>query len=246
MLKIMIFTLFAAIGWFPSAASAQTVITFLPYVIRTPGVYVLEKSLSYDSPGFAAIKVNVGNVTIDLQGFSINNPGFGPTSGAIGIFGVNIPNVTVQNGSIIGFAEGIKLQSEGGSELTSELIQNVQFNHIKNMAVVLLESRNSIVRNCQISGTGYDSNNAVLPDVIGIGINDRNSHGGNQLIDNNISGAKQTGIALGSNDLADGNFITNAPSGIVANDMSSKLKNNTVSESAVPYTNGTQLPGTNF
>jgi hypothetical protein len=59
-------------------------------------------------------------------------------------------------------------------------------------------------------------------------------HGGNQLIGNNISGAKQTGIAPGSNDLADGNFITNAPSGIVSNDMSSKLKNNTVSQSAVP------------
>jgi hypothetical protein len=95
----MMFTLFAAIGWFPAASSAQTVITFLQYVIRSAGIYVLEKSLTYDSPGFAAIKVNTGNVTIDLQGFSINNPGFGPTSGPIGIFGINVANVTVQNGS---------------------------------------------------------------------------------------------------------------------------------------------------
>jgi hypothetical protein len=246
MFKIMSFTLLAAIGWFPSAASGQTVITFLPYVVRTAGVYVLEKSLTYSSPGFAAIVVNTGNVTIDLQGFSINNPGFGATDSAVGIFGVNVANVTVQNGSVVGFSEGIKFQSEGGSEVTSDLIQNVRFDQIKDIAVVLLESRNSIVRNCQISGTGYDSSNAVIPGAIGIGIDDMNSRGGNQLIGNNISNVKQTGIVLGSNDLADGNFVTNAPSGIRCNDITSKFKNNTVSQSAVPYTGGTGLAGTNF
>jgi hypothetical protein len=189
--------------------------------------------------------VNTGNVTIDLQGFSINNPGVGPTSSAVGIFGVNVANVTVQNGSIVGFSDGIKFQSGGGNELTSDLIQNVRFDHIKDIAVALLESRNSIVRNCQISGTGYDSSNAVIPDAVGIGINDMNSGGGNQLIGNN-SKAKQTGIVLGSNDLADGNFISNAPSGIRCNDLTSKFKNNTVSQSAVPYTGGTGLAGTNF
>jgi Right handed beta helix region len=244
MFKIMSVALLAAISSFPFASSAQTAITLLPYVIKTPGLYVLDKSLTYSSPGFAAIIVNSGNVTIDLQGFSISNPG--TVSSSIGIFAVNVGNVTVQNGSIVSFAEGIKFQSEGGSELTSELIQNVRFDHIKNIAVVLLESRNSIVRNCQISGTGYDLANVVIHDAVGIGINDRNSRGGNQLIDNNISGAKQTGILLGSNDLSDGNFISNAPSGIISNDISSKLKNNTVNQSAVPYTGGTQLPGTNF
>jgi hypothetical protein len=249
MLKIMSVALLAAISSFSGVSYAQTVITLVPYVIRAPGLYVLNKSLNYDSPGFAAIVVNSGDVTIDLQGFSLSNQLNEPVSNppsAIGIFGVNVANVTILNGSIAGFSEGIKFQSDGGNEVSSELIENVRFNHIKNIAVVLLESRNSIVRDCQIANTGYDSGNVLIPDAIGIGINDRNSRGGNQLVTNNISAAKQTGIALGSNDLADGNFITNAPSGIRCNDVSSKLKNNTVSQSAVPYTGGTQLPGTNF
>jgi hypothetical protein len=245
MFKLMSVALLAAIGWFPSVSPAQTVITLLPYVIRAPGLYVLNKSLTYDSPGFAAIAVNSENVTIDLQGFSISRDASGKFS-SIGIFGVNVANVTVRNGSIIGFAEGIKFQSQGGHDVTSELIENIRFDHIKNTAVYLLESRNSIVRNCQIASTGFDSDNAVIPEALGIGINDMNSIGGNQLIANNISEAKQTGIVLGANDLADGNFITKTPSGIRCIDISSKFKNNTVSQCPVPYTGGTQLPGTNF
>ena len=246
MLKIISIALLAAIGSFPSASSAQTVINFLPYVVRAPGLYVLNKSLNYAGTGFVAIFVNTGNVTIDLQGFSITNVVDGTPNSTVGVFGVNVPNVTVQNGSIVGYVDGIKLQSEGGTNVRSELIDNIRFDHIRNNAVHLLEARDSVVRNCQISGTGFDSGNAVISGATGIGINDVNSRGGNQLINNNISATTQTGIVLGANDLADGNFITNVPSGIRCSDVSSKFKNNTVTGSAVPYSGGTPLAGTNF
>jgi hypothetical protein len=248
MLKSLGVALLFATASFPRASSAQTVITFVPYVISSPGLYVLNGSLNYFGASLnpAAIMVNTGNVTIDLQGFYISNLSVGPATAAIGIEWVNRPNVTVRNGSIQGFSQGIHAENGGGSNLTSALIENVRFVYITNFAMVLAGSRNAIVRNCQISSTGYDSTNSVIPGANGIAIFDVNSAGGNLISGNSISSATGTGIALGSNDLADGNSVTNTPFGIQCNDASGKLKNNTVSLSTTPYTGGTQLPGTNF
>lgn len=76
--------------------------------------------------------VNIGNVTIDLQGFSIRNLSVGPATAAVGIEWVNRPNVTVRNGSIQGFSHGIHFESGGGSNLTGALIENVRFVYITN------------------------------------------------------------------------------------------------------------------
>ncbi len=244
--------LFAIAAYFPLASSGQTVIASLPYVITAPGVYVLNSSLHYfgSSQNAPAITVSVGNVTIDLQGNFISNIQTGPpvTIGtAVGIGWVNVPNVTVRNGSIFGFVQGIRADNGGSFNLTGILIENVRFTYNTQNAIYLISARNATVRNCQISSTGFDSANAKIPGSNGVAIADVNgAGGGNLFVGNNITEASATGILLGSNDLAADNFITLTPIGIQSTDSSSKLKGNTVSQCPNPYSKGTQLPGTNF
>jgi Right handed beta helix region len=244
--KALGIALLIATAVFPLASSAQTVITSLPYVITEGGLYVLNSSMDYPgtSPDSPAITVNAPGVTIDLQGFYISNLSAGASTSGIGIKVINVSGVTVQNGSITGFNQAIHLQGNG--QLDSCIVDNMRFIYNTAAAIVLDGAQNAIIRNCQIAGSGYDPTNSVIPGSQGIGIYDVNSVGGNLITHNSISEATQLGILLGSNDLADGNLITNTPFGIHCNDMTGKLKNNTVNLSTTPYTGGTQLSGTNF
>ena len=90
-----------------------------PYNINASGSYRLTGNLTVSSTTADAIDVNVGNVTIDLNGFSIIGPG-SSTSGGNGIFGGN-GALTVENGSITGFSNGVETSTNG-------IVRNVQAN----------------------------------------------------------------------------------------------------------------------
>jgi hypothetical protein len=110
--------------------------------------------------------------------------------------------------------------------------------------IFLTVNYNAVVRNCQIRNTGYSPGGAVSSNQ-GIGIYDAQGFG-NLIYQNNITQVTGTGIVLGPNDLADGNFVTAATTGIFSADPSSKVKNNTVTMATTPYQGGSQLSGTNF
>jgi hypothetical protein len=90
------------------------IIGSLPYLITSPGAYRLSKSLTYFGAAGVAIQVRSSNVTIDLQGFSLTNDA-GSLTGAVGITGTNLSNVTIRNGAIRGFRFGIVLNGVLGS-----------------------------------------------------------------------------------------------------------------------------------
>lgn len=90
-----------------------------PYNINASGSYRLTGNLTVSSTTSDAVDVNVGNVTIDLNGFSIIGPG-NSTSGGNGIFGGN-GALTVENGSVTGFSIGIETSTNG-------IVRNVQAN----------------------------------------------------------------------------------------------------------------------
>jgi hypothetical protein len=75
-----------------------------PYVISNAGSYRLTGNLKVSSTTADAIDVNVDNVTVDLNGFSITGPGFGSASGN-GVGGTS-NNITVENGTVTGFSAG--------------------------------------------------------------------------------------------------------------------------------------------
>jgi hypothetical protein len=73
-----------------------------PYVISTPGSYKLSGSLTAPLNTYA-VKVLVNNVSLDLNGFSVqcSSNGSGPVMACIGApFGTSLHDVTVRNGSV--------------------------------------------------------------------------------------------------------------------------------------------------
>lgn len=86
-----------------------TEISSIPTTITQPGFYYFTKNLSHTS-GAAAIDVQADDVTIDLMGFVLDGNG----ANADGVSTGNT-NVTIRNGTIRSFSNGINLGSTAGS-----------------------------------------------------------------------------------------------------------------------------------
>jgi hypothetical protein len=83
-----------------------------PIVINHAGSYVLTDNLVVGDPDVDAIRIEVNDVTLDLNGHTI----YGPTSAGLGkgIYVYNQYGVTIRNGRVWGFGAGIFLESTGG------------------------------------------------------------------------------------------------------------------------------------
>ncbi|MCP4898789.1 MAG: hypothetical protein GY906_17600, partial [bacterium] len=100
-----------AVAGFAAADQGLTEIgptTSFPIVIDTPGSYVLTADLHVTTVGVNGIQIDVDNVTLDLGGHVIRGPGVGSASGT-GIYGYKRENVTIRNGAVTEFANGINL-----------------------------------------------------------------------------------------------------------------------------------------
>jgi hypothetical protein len=95
-------------------AGAQTVISAIPYVITSSGNYVLEKGLTLSVSQGNGITINANDVIIDMNGFAITKNQIGNTPHCFGIYALNRANITVKNGIIFGFYEGIRFDFSGG------------------------------------------------------------------------------------------------------------------------------------
>jgi hypothetical protein len=97
-----------------------------PYKVTQPGSYKLSGNLVVSASSTDGIDINVSNVSIDLNGFTISGPvtcsGGGSSIRCVGNGGTGISafaglsagfNVTVRNGSVVGFGTGINLQGSG-------------------------------------------------------------------------------------------------------------------------------------
>jgi hypothetical protein len=80
----------------------------MPYTIKNPGTYVLTADLVYEPQTGNAITITCGNVVLDFQGHSLSNPFTMPyDSLSQAVFAPGMNNVTIRNGKIIGFEDGI-------------------------------------------------------------------------------------------------------------------------------------------
>jgi len=107
--------------------------------IATSGVYVVRQNLNATGNCFV---IGVDNVELNLGGFTLTGDGTGTgvTDG-----GTNRINVTVQNGTITGFANGVNLGSSTGSSLQGLRI-------LDNTNIGLQIGASSRVQNCVVSG----------------------------------------------------------------------------------------------
>lgn len=92
------------------AGATGTPITSLPFYISTPGRYYLANDLTLPAGNSTAIYINTDGVTLDLNGCRLSAA---PTNSVVtsGITTTNHKNLTVENGSITGFADSISFGS---------------------------------------------------------------------------------------------------------------------------------------
>jgi hypothetical protein len=96
--------------------------------LTAPGAYVLERNLTSPSPQ-TCITIESRYVTIDLSGFSIVGSGDRSVPTYRGIHvepGLGFEGITVRNGSIQHFYDGVSLEGAAGSNVED---MRVVFNH---------------------------------------------------------------------------------------------------------------------
>jgi len=198
----------ATILFAPALAGAATIIDRLPYTITAPGRYELQRDLTTN--GSNGITVQAANVVIDLKGFSITGDGT-----ANGVAVASQTNVTVRNGMISGFYIGVVLVGVQSRAINLQLVNN-DFG-------VATGGKACAVQDCFIVGLGtnhtgvgvglYKSSSGILVKGNQIsefmtGINDFSADGFHAFTGNYIANGEY-GIVASSNDLFQGNVVTN-------------------------------------
>jgi parallel beta-helix repeat protein len=125
-----------------------TVVSKLPFTITESGLYYLSKSLQTTGNG---ITVEADNVTILLNGCTISGDGVGS-----GIYMNGRSNVTVANGTLQGFENGIFEESSSGKNHRA-----IGIRAISNTRGVRLQGSHHIVRNCTVEGNNTGTGNGI-------------------------------------------------------------------------------------
>lgn len=114
----------------PAARADETLlchryITSVPYTISAPGHYCLGGDLRTAMSAGNAITVSADDVVLDLNGFTLDGTAAGTGTAANGIFTFDRRRVTVRNGSVRGFFNGIQLGA-GGSRVANLTVERVR------------------------------------------------------------------------------------------------------------------------
>jgi parallel beta-helix repeat protein len=177
MIRITTLLLTVSLNLIMSATALQAAniqISSLPYTISAPGTYVLTRDLT--TSAFTAISISPmvsGPVILDLKGHTITGAGESYNSNAVNISGVstNAYSITVENGTITGFAYGVSTGNSNGSELVAIKLSNLAISAAgvsvpTTAGFYIAFTANSTISDCAISNSNY-------------GIYDFDSSGGN-------------------------------------------------------------------
>jgi hypothetical protein len=138
------------------AFATSTVISSFPYTITTPGTYILTQNHTVNLADFFAIAVEADDVTIDLQGYTLQNSN-GVDTSAVGIaaYTTIIKNLTVMNGAVKNFHTGIYLNGHCNGP-NGFLIDSIVCNDCYAGGITLGGSGN-IIQNCTIDAVTRSS-----------------------------------------------------------------------------------------
>lgn len=112
------------------ASSSAVRINSLPYIITQAGTYCLAGSMYINQSGnnsaWSAVTIAASDVTLDLNRWAINGPGAYGSNPSVSGYGVTVTNyaqnVTVRNGTLSGFLEGVSAWTNSGSNDVSGLV----------------------------------------------------------------------------------------------------------------------------
>lgn len=189
-----------------------------PVTISAPGSYVLTGSLAVAGTT-SGIDISVDDVSIDLNGFTISGPevctGSGATlscsgtSGGSGIRNVYHDRLSVHDGVIRGFQQGIATGDQARIERVS-IAQTATYG--------VLAQNNAIVRDCHVA----------LADSYGISVD-----GGAHIQGNVVEGGRLTGIFSSTQAVVQSNTVRGNGGGIEVG-VGSVVTGNSVTQSHAP------------
>jgi hypothetical protein len=131
-----------------------TAITSLPYTISTQGIYCLTGNLETNMNLGFAIDITTNNVVLDLNGFKIGGLAAGTGTGAYGIHALSRKNITIRNGTVRGFFQGIFLgDSVPYTTSQGHLIEDIRAD-MNTFIGIEVFGRGNIIRNNQVVNTG--------------------------------------------------------------------------------------------
>jgi len=235
----------------PGAARAETVnctpVTSVPTTISTSGVYCLTGDLSTADPDTNAIVIAANNVILDLNGHKLGGLAAGPGTSSRGIYAAYQQNITIRNGTIRGFAQGIFI--DGPYYNQGHVIEDIRADQ-NTLSAIGVRGRGVIIRRNLVVATGGSTLTGSGGYVIGIFV----SGDGVRVIDNDVitvtkvgSTGAAWGISIGSSNgaLVENNRITVAERGIEFSSSTGKYRNNLTSSVITPYTGGTDAGNNN-
>lgn len=231
-------------------ARAETInctpIGALPAVITVQGVYCLKGDLATSMPSGHAIEIQTNNVTLDMNGFKLGGLAAGLGTNAMGIYALDRQNITIRNGTVRGFNQGIVLESTGGAS-QGHLVEDIRADQ-NTFVGINVQGASNVVRNNQIVSTGGSTVFGASADAIGIYLTGI----GPRVLNNdvtNVFGHGPSGrgygisMSLATNGLAVNNRITQAYFGILMN--LALYRDNLAASVNASYVGGTDA-GNNF
>lgn len=129
-------------------------INSVPYTITKPGHYCLRGGLSTAITSGAAITIDADFVWVDMNNFVLDGSAAGPATEAEGIVTSGRRNLTVRNGTVRGFFNGVRLfTNQSGANYTVENIR-ADANTITGIAVFGTGNGQHVIRNNVVADTG--------------------------------------------------------------------------------------------
>jgi hypothetical protein len=220
----------AASAQSPQAVTAAATRTLhRPTTITRPGLYTVGSELAVGA-GETAIVVRADDVTLDLGGRTLSGPG-GP--GSIGVEIRGASNVTVHNGSLVGFGIGVML-----TDAVNVVVEDLQIHATDaggappdvEIGILLVDSRGVAI-----------VGNVITEVFLGVFVRGGGS-GGNRIAGNTITGGENgqlaicynpapTGGAAGpAGDLVYGNLVSRFNVGIA---LSTESRANVIRENSL-------------
>jgi hypothetical protein len=145
----------------------------VPATITTQGTWCLRHNLSTNANGIHAIDIQADSVTIDCNGFKIGNVPAGIDTTSTGIFADSRANIKVRHCSIVGFHDGINIDStnvQNGHLIEDNVLSQNRVNGIVVMGGGVIVQRNRVVNtggnSTSLQSFGIQTSGDVLDNVV--------------------------------------------------------------------------------
>ena len=208
-MSIKYLTLALCMAMLATSIQAETInctpITSVPVTITAQGIYCLTGKLGTNQTSGTAITINANNVTIDLNGWKVDDGAAGTGTQAYGIYSA-ANNVTIKNGIVRGFYWAFYLTGSGA------IVQDMLIDSNTYVGIDV-SGPGALIEHNQVVNTG---GNTSPGGAYGIVINGD----GSTISDNIVSGLTN---GSGGNEY-----------GIYLNNTTSIARNNVVSNTSIP------------